>query len=348
MYATVLVSWLALSHDAVLLHPRHLTQEFARSAPGVMRLEFDATAPTEAYQGIKKTGALVEPDRLVWALPLPVPEPDGLNPVDLLALSDCIAPTTAVFQLCHDVFETSEAVRRLARRLAIRQNWVAVSDQNRAMLAETFNLDPKLVKVVPNGVEQVPAALSDEERSSLRSEIGFTGQMEIAIQVGRLVRWKNPESSLRALAQVEGLLLLFAGAGYDQPRLEEVARELRVSDRVMFLGQRGDVRKLLEICDYYLHPSIAEGASFALMEAMASGRRIIAARAASNGEILGGEDGGWLFAPDDVDDFANKIRAAREAKEESLQRARFAQLRVTRNYSQRKMLEEMESVIFAS
>ena len=64
-------------------------------------------------------------------------------------------------------------------------------------------------------------------------------------------------------------------------RSKPLARELGVADRVRFLGQRADVAELLAACDVFALPSLYEGSSLAVLEAMAARRPVVSSRSAA-------------------------------------------------------------------
>ena len=102
-----------------------------------------------------------------------------------------------------------------------------------------------------------------------------------------------PDKGLEYLIEAAAILvragcnfrIVIAGDGPVRTRLEELARSLGVADRVAFLGFREDVSDLLAACDLVALPSLREGLSIALLEAMAAGKPIIATSIGSNREV---------------------------------------------------------------
>jgi glycosyltransferase involved in cell wall biosynthesis len=94
--------------------------------------------------------------------------------------------------------------------------------------------------------------------------------------------------------------IVIAGDGPVRARLEELTRNLGVADRVKFLGFREDVSDLLAACDLVVLPSLREGLSIALLEAMAAGKPIIATSIGSHRELVGQAEIARLVAPADA------------------------------------------------
>jgi L-malate glycosyltransferase len=127
-----------------------------------------------------------------------------------------------------------------------------------------------------------------------------------------------------ALLRDRGLpcTLLLAGDGPDRAALHARAAELRID--VRFLGQRTDVDRLLARADLAVLPSLTEGMSNAVMEAMAAGRPVVATAVGGIPELLA--DGrGALVPPADPAALANAIADVfgnRSAAEQMAQRAK--------------------------
>ena len=92
------------------------------------------------------------------------------------------------------------------------------------------------------------------------------------VHVARLMWKKDQGTLLRALAlaipQIPDLGLWIVGDGPDRPALELLASELKLGDKVRFLGERNDVGRWLRLADVFVLSSISEGTPLSLLEAM--------------------------------------------------------------------------------
>jgi glycosyltransferase involved in cell wall biosynthesis len=103
-----------------------------------------------------------------------------------------------------------------------------------------------------------------------------------------------PDKGLEYLIAATAILLrserrfqiVFAGDGPIRARLEEQARDLGVADWVTFVGFREDVSDLLAASDLVVLPSLREGLSISLLEAMAAGKPIISTSMDSHKEVF--------------------------------------------------------------
>ncbi len=132
-----------------------------------------------------------------------------------------------------------------------------------------------------------------------------------AMFLGRVQQEKRIEELLFALARFPkgALRVVIAGSGDDQGRLEKIARDNGIADRVAFLGHVDDdtLRTLLSEAAVFVMPSIAELQSIATMEAMASGLPIVAANAMALPHLVHHGDNGYLYETRDISGLADSI-----------------------------------------
>ena len=113
-----------------------------------------------------------------------------------------------------------------------------------------------------------------------------------------------------------------AGEGNQKKYLADLASKLGIADRVKFLGHisEEELPKAYERATVFAMPSIAELQSIATMEAMASGRPVVAANAMALPHLVHHGDNGYLFEPDDVSDFASCLMKIATADQKELDR----------------------------
>jgi glycosyltransferase involved in cell wall biosynthesis len=282
------------------------------------------------------------PENLVVVTPLPVEEAGTTpDPVAALEVADARGiPTTAIFQLCHKVFDASAAARRAAERLTQIQGWVTVSHDNRSHLASTFRVPADRLAVIPNGVA-LRQRNEDEHRRGLRSELGLTHDAFVVLNVGRLVASKRQADAIIAMALLaDDVHLAIAGEGPERAALAARVTAAGLASRVTLLGHREDVPALLDDADAFVFPSVAEGASFALLEAMAAGLPIVVARCGSNAEIVRDGVDGYLHQPASAEDVASKLHRLVLDRVSSAALGRSARRRVEADYDRRTMVRD--------
>jgi glycosyltransferase involved in cell wall biosynthesis len=158
------------------------------------------------------------------------------------------------------------------------------------------------IQLCPNGIRVGEFAGSRVSKSEVCS-IPETATM--ILTVGRLEDQKDHETVLRALPDAAGMHLALVGEGQKLADLRRLARDLRVADRVHFLGQRQDVSRLMKAADIFVQSSRWEGFGIAALEAMASGLPVVASRVPGLAEVVG--EGGLMFESGDHHQLAARL-----------------------------------------
>lgn len=148
-----------------------------------------------------------------------------------------------------------------------------------------------------------------QSRKSIREQLKIGNDRVVLLSVGELIKRKNHEVVIKALAEIEddGVLYCICGKGPLQGKLEKLAQKYNVEDKVRFLGFRTDIASMCAMSDLFVFPSLQEGLSVALMEAMACGKPIIASDIRGNNELVVNDKGGFLVDAYDVKAYKSKI-----------------------------------------
>jgi phosphatidylinositol alpha-1,6-mannosyltransferase len=153
---------------------------------------------------------------------------------------------------------------------------LCVSRYTRACVVGWAAIAPERVIVVPNTVAE---GFTPGDGHKLRAALGVEGK-RVLLTVGRMdsrERYKGHDRVIVAIPDLvrrgQDIVYVIIGQGDDRVRLEEVARDIGVAERVRFLGSVG-TRQLAEayrIADLFVMPSAGEGFGIVFLEAMASG-----------------------------------------------------------------------------
>jgi glycosyltransferase involved in cell wall biosynthesis len=180
--------------------------------------------------------------------------------------------------------------RLLARRV---DGAVSCSHFNARSVAARYGLEPQ---VVFNGIDTGVFRPVPPEPSLRRK-----GE-RLLLYVGRLQAWKGVDTMIQALAKIRAAVLLIAGDGDDRARLERLAAELQLGDRVRFLGPilRADLPRLYSSADLLLAASFAsETFGISPVEAQACGLPVVATRFGGFPEVVDDGRTGLLVPPRD-------------------------------------------------
>lgn len=207
-------------------------------------------------------------------------------------------PTVATVQLVPS-FEPDRAARLQLRALAAGvDRYIAVSADIARELSTRFHWPAGKIQVVRNAVDVERFQQPRSER--LRAELSGGRELPIVLTCARLDDSKGHQFLFRAAAAIPDALFALAGEGPLRAQLEAEAAALGLGDRVVFLGRRNDVPDLLASCDVFVLPSLYEGTSLAVLEAMAAGCPVVSSAIGGTDELI--EDGvsGLLVAPGDA------------------------------------------------
>ena len=157
------------------------------------------------------------------------------------------------------------------------------------------------------------------DRDELRRRRGWE-ELRVILSIGRLVERKGQDTVIRALSQViEGApqaRYVVGGSGPDRHRLESLARELGVRERVEFLGfvSEEELPGLYAAADLFAMVSRevpeagdVEGFGIVYLEANAAGTAVLAGRSGGVGDAVADGESGLLVDPGDVDAVARKL-----------------------------------------
>jgi sugar transferase (PEP-CTERM/EpsH1 system associated) len=171
----------------------------------------------------------------------------------------------------------------------------AVSNELKSALTANIGIPSDRIAVLYNGVDIDRFKLQD--KAAARSALGINGNEFVVGSVGRLAKVKNYPLLLRAFARVAKpeMRLMLVGEGPERESLLALAISLGVESRVWLLGHRENVAEMLCAMDVFVLPSLSEGMSNTLLEALCVGVPVIASRVGGNSETIDDQLTGLLF-----------------------------------------------------
>lgn len=144
------------------------------------------------------------------------------------------------------------------------------------------------IRVLHNAAAPI-RPVGERERQQLREALAIGSDEAVILSVGRLSREKGQEHLIQAAAQLPPLerpwKLLLVGSGPDRDRLRRLGDALGLTERIAFAGFHADVAPFYAIADVFALPSLTEGSSNVLLEAMSANVPIVATRVGGNAEI---------------------------------------------------------------
>ena len=219
----------------------------------------------------------------------------------------------------------------------------------------TFPVRGRVEKISGVGIE-LPAEKSapsdpatDGERQTIRhrirQEFGFRDTDFVLVSVGELNANKNHIQILRMLAACRdpALKYIICGTGNLMEELKQFAADQDLDAQVAFAGYRSDVEQILTASDLFLFPSLREGLSVAVMEAMRAGLPVVAKQIRGNVDLIENEKGGVLVEKGETAEYAEAIRYIREHGELAREMGQWNRERI-RLFSTERTTEQMRNI----
>ncbi len=259
-----------------------------------------------------------------------------------LAAAVCArVPSLATVQLIPAMeLERSSAMQlRLLSRGVGR--YIAVSGAIAEELEQRFGWPGEKIEIVYNAVDLDRFGGSEE---ALRAELGGSAGTPLVLTAARLDRQKGHDVLFRAAAAVPEARFVLAGDGPLRGELEAEAARLGLGERVLFLGRREDVPRLLAACDVFALPSLYEGSSLAVLEAMAARRAVVSSAIGGTAELVADGESGLLVPAGDGEALAAALRAVLGDSALRERLARSGRERAERDFSREAMGARVESI----
>jgi teichuronic acid biosynthesis glycosyltransferase TuaC len=210
-----------------------------------------------------------------------------------------------------DAFSTRQAPGWFGRRCsAVSQDVyraaarvICISEQVARRVREGLG-DSVRISVVYNGVD--PSLFTPASSSATANDV--------ILSVGNLIPIKGHELLLRSVAAIAPsypeVQCRIIGDGPERVRLQQLARDLRIADRIHFLGRRprSEVAAAMRDCTLFALPSWYEGLGCVYLEAMSTERPAIACHGQGIEEVISQGENGWLIQPKNLDDLTTTLQ----------------------------------------
>ena len=209
-------------------------------------------------------------------------------------------------------------VRHLAIKRSLRpfvHHYVAVSRHLERYLVTRVRVKPEDVSQIYNGVDTDRFRPATATHNALPASLRGDPRALVVGTVGRMEAVTDPVNLARAFVRVvemvpehaRSLRLVMVGDGALRREAEECVRAAGLSSQVWLPGARNDIPEVMRALDVFVLPSLAEGISNTILEAMASGVPVVATRAGGNPELVDDHASGALVPPADPEALAAAI-----------------------------------------
>lgn len=241
--------------------------------------------------------------------------PDVLHTRNLSALEAVIVgwlagvPARVHGEHGRDVFDLDGSngrynrLRRMVRPFVHR--YLTVSRDLQHWLSAAIGVEPGRIRQIYNGVDKQRFHPPVDARRELLPE-RFRDNCFVVGSVGRMVGVKDYPTLVRAFIDAAlqpggaRLRLVIVGDGGMRAECQRLLDEAGVSDRAWLTGERKDIPDLMRTFDLFVLPSLGEGISNTILEAMSCGLPIVATAVGGTPELVEDRVNGRLFTPGDV------------------------------------------------
>jgi glycosyltransferase involved in cell wall biosynthesis len=191
------------------------------------------------------------------------------------------------------------------------KNATKVFVQNEEMKKCFEQLFSRTIDILPIPIKCKNFQFSESDRHSVREELGVDKKEIVIGYVGRFSSEKNIFSLVNAFISTINthplVKLVLIGSGQQECELKRIINKSNIQKRVLFLGVRHDIGRILSGFDIFVLPSYTEGMSTALLEAMACGRSIICSNIPANRDLLVPNKEAIMFDPYRQDELERAI-----------------------------------------
>jgi teichuronic acid biosynthesis glycosyltransferase TuaC len=210
-----------------------------------------------------------------------------------------------------DAFSTRQVPGWFGRRCS------AVSEQVYGAAARVICISEQVARRVREGTGdsvRISVVYNGVDSSLFTPARGSVLANEVILSVGNLIPIKGHELLLRSVAAIAPghprVQCRMIGDGPERARLQELARELRIEDRIHFLGRRprAEVATAMRECTLFALPSWYEVLGCVYLEAMSAERPAVGCRGQGIEEVIRHGENGWLVQPKNLDDLTAALR----------------------------------------
>ena len=235
---------------------------------------------------------------------------------------------------------------------SLPERWIAVSGAMALNLRQA-GVRPESITTIHDAVDLSRFAPA-EEPAGLRSELGIPNGAPVFGIFGRIIPWKGTiefaRAAVRVLTALPNARALIVGGPSDGSAdylrtVMEFAQQSGVGDRFLFTGFRDDIPDVLRLCNVVVHASVVpEPFGMTVIEAMATGRPVVAANSGGPLEILDLGQTGLLVDPRDTIRLAHAILELLTDPERAAEMGRSAARRAHERYSAERYANEVSAV----
>jgi glycosyltransferase involved in cell wall biosynthesis len=255
----------------------------------------------------------------------------------------------------HNTYKKRKWYRHLINRWLANKTFMvtAGSEDVEKDLLTVDRLPKNKVLRLPNSIDlsRVDTPVSKAEA---KQRFGFSDKDLVIGTVGRVEEQKGHIFLIQAFAKLrqrpdgQRLKLLLVGDGRLLPQLKEVSERLGISEAVCFPGSIAKLADVYRAIDLFAMPSLWEGLSLAMLEAMAAGLPMVATEVGGARDVLGDDRYGLLVPAHDSDALAAALGKLLDDPSATAKLAATGKARVHADYSVTSLTQQLSGLYRAA
>lgn len=280
-----------------LKEPGELAPKFISAGIAVETIHTKHILSPSGIQGLRRSIQVQKPDIIITYLF----HADLLGRLSLLGTTR--APIVPFLRTTynHPRYKIARLLERLTKGLVRR--YLANSEAVKDFYTEQIGVTPERITVIPNGID---TNLFDRlvPNPMLRESLSIGPDDFVITCVANLHPNKGHRFLLEAFetlwSEFPQLRLILVGDGEERKNIERLIESFRSKHAIRLLGRRSDVPELLKLSHLFVLPTLFEGQSNAILEAMAAGVPVITTDIPENRACIEHEKTGLLVKPEDT------------------------------------------------
>ncbi len=213
----------------------------------------------------------------------------------LAGVSVIISHNHSVYDYYHKYFRLVEwALSHITDRI------ICISDRVRKSTNRTQGISAEKLITIHNGINSI-GPVQKKAITKLKKELRIPPGHTVISTITHMEEHKGVSYLIQSASRIcksrENLIFLLVGEGAQEEELKELCVSLKIEENVVFTGERSDIPEILSLTDIFVLPSVREGLSLSILEAMASGKPVIATSVGGIPEVVSDGVSGILVRP---------------------------------------------------
>ena len=226
---------------------------------------------------------------------------------------------------------------------------LTVSKTDKDILIKKYNLHPNQIVYIPNGIDVNSYNISNKKNiTAIKNTYNLSKKDFIIGTISRMDKQKGLDYFLEAMVSLKKRIThikwIVVGEGSELSKLREKAKQLGISDNIIFTGYKTKVREYLSTFHVFVLPSLREGLSYAILEAMAIKCPVITTNIFGNKQLIVNGNSGLLVEPRNSKALVDAVMYLYNNPRQSLRIGLNAHRCIKTSYSAKNMVKRIEQV----